>query len=113
MKDISSSSFQTQLQSSLPKTEVSDSYVDLLSHLSDYVLTLDYIYLVFPHPLVSFSYSSEQATSAIQADSVLLLGMRENPATLRQKLKFMASGMPSKHIGFTLLVSKIFEWKSM
>jgi len=28
------------------------------------------------------------------------------------KLEFMASGAPSKHIGSTLSVSKIFKWKS-
>ena len=32
-------------------------------------------------------------TSTVQAGSVLLLGVRENPTTLRQNLKFMASGV--------------------
>src|SRR5882724_219359 len=64
-------------------------------------------------PWVSSSYSSGWTTSAIQAVLVLLLGMRENLTTLRQKLKFMASGMPYKHIGFTLSVSKILESKSI
>jgi len=68
-----------------------------------------WLFLVLPQ--ASFSFSLGWTISITLADLVLLLGTRGNPATVRLKSKSMVSGMLSKHIGSTLSVSKIFEWK--
>jgi len=54
--------------------------------------------LLYCHQLHSLTAQSRQQALS-KPILVLLLGMRENPTILRLKLKSMASGAPSKHIG--------------